>query len=54
MQAYNWPSQGDACATMPHLFQPGTQWSYCNSNHFALGAVIEKVTGQSYETNLNQ
>jgi CubicO group peptidase (beta-lactamase class C family) len=27
---------------------------YSNSNYFALGAVIEKITGQSYETNLEQ
>jgi D-alanyl-D-alanine carboxypeptidase len=36
------------------LFQPGTQWSYSNSNYFALGAVIEKITGESYEANLEQ
>lgn len=43
-----------AVSQVPLLSQPGTQWSYSNSNYFALGAVIEKVTGQSYETNLNQ
>lgn len=43
-----------AVSQVPLLFQPGTQFSYSNSNYFALGAVIEKVTGQSYETNLNQ
>jgi len=33
-------------------FPPGTQWSYSNSNYFVLGAVIEKVSGQSYPANL--
>jgi CubicO group peptidase (beta-lactamase class C family) len=43
-----------AVSQVPLLFQPGTQWSYSNSNYFALGAVIEKITGQSYEANLDQ
>lgn len=29
-------------------FKPGTQYSYCNSDYFLLGMIIEKVTGQSY------
>lgn len=29
-------------------FEPGTAWSYSNSGFLLLGAVIEKVTGQSY------
>ncbi len=56
-----WATNGVSEATLltavsqaPLLFQPGTQWSYSNSNYFALGAVIEKVSGQTYETNLNQ
>lgn len=36
------------------LFPPGTQWSYSNSNYFALGAIIEKLSGQSYAANLEQ
>jgi CubicO group peptidase (beta-lactamase class C family) len=43
-----------AVSQTPLLFQPGTHWSYSNSNYFALGAVIEKITGQSYEANLDQ
>jgi CubicO group peptidase (beta-lactamase class C family) len=39
---------------MPLLFPPGTQWSYSNSNYFILGAIIEKLTGQSYVDNLTQ
>jgi D-alanyl-D-alanine carboxypeptidase len=38
----------------PLLFPPGTQWSYSNSNYFVLGAIIEKLSGQSYEANLEQ
>src|ERR1700732_3544524 len=38
----------------PLQFQPGTQYSYSNSNFFALGTIIEKLTGQSYAENLNQ
>lgn len=37
----------------PLQFQPGTQYSYSNSNYFALGSIIEKVTGQSYAANLD-
>jgi CubicO group peptidase (beta-lactamase class C family) len=30
-------------------FEPGTKFSYNNSGYFLLGAVIERVTGKSYE-----
>lgn len=39
---------------MPLQFQPGTQYSYSNSNFFALGTIIENLTGQSYAADLNQ
>jgi CubicO group peptidase (beta-lactamase class C family) len=29
-------------------FEPGTRWQYSNTGFLVLGAVIEKVTGQSY------
>lgn len=32
----------------PLKFEPGTQWDYSNFGFLLLGAVIEKVTGQSY------
>jgi len=29
-------------------FEPGTQWSYCNSGYFILGYLVEQVSGMSY------
>ncbi len=36
------------------LFEPGTKFSYSNSGYFLLGAILEKVTGQPYETVLRE
>lgn len=33
----------------PLDFNPGTQYSYCNSGYMLLGLIIEKVTGKPYE-----
>ena len=41
-------------ATRPLDFDPGTRWSYSNTNFLILGRVIEKVSGQSYGSNLTQ
>lgn len=30
-------------------FQPGERWAYSNSNYVVLGALVETVTGQSFE-----
>ena len=38
----------------PLVFEPGTQWSYSNTNYIALGLVIEQVTGRSYADELEQ
>ena len=38
----------------PLVFDPGTQWSYSNTNYIALGLVIEQVTGRSYAGELEQ
>jgi CubicO group peptidase (beta-lactamase class C family) len=35
-------------------FEPGTQWAYNNSGYFLLGAIIEKLTGQTYAQALQQ
>jgi len=36
----------------PPNFAPGSRWSYCNTGYVLLGAVIERVSGQSYEAYL--
>jgi len=52
-----WIQRGVAEATVltavsqaPLQFQPGTKYSYSNSNFFALGTIIERISGQSYST----
>jgi CubicO group peptidase (beta-lactamase class C family) len=45
------PSQTLArLSDLPLDFAPGRRWTYSNSNYIALGAIIEQVSGQSYET----
>jgi len=60
-QLGNWIKYGVAESTVltavsqvPLLFQPGTQYSYSNSNFFALGTIIEKLTGQSFSAYIAQ
>ncbi|MFF4542124.1 serine hydrolase domain-containing protein [Streptomyces aureus] len=31
----------------PAQFEPGTEWSYSNTNYIAIGAVLQKATGKS-------
>jgi D-alanyl-D-alanine carboxypeptidase len=38
----------------PFNFEPGTDWAYCNTGYVLLGAVIEKVSGQSYASYLQK
>jgi D-alanyl-D-alanine carboxypeptidase len=47
------PSElSDMSFSHPLLFQPGTQFKYTNSNTIILGMVIEKVTGNTVETEI--
>lgn len=36
----------------PPVFQPGTSWSYCNTNYFLLGMIIREATGNEFYTEL--
>jgi D-alanyl-D-alanine carboxypeptidase len=38
----------------PMQFEPGTRWAYNNSGYILLGAIIEKVSGRTYEQFLNE
>jgi CubicO group peptidase (beta-lactamase class C family) len=38
----------------PLDFKPGEKWDYSNSGYFLLGAIIEKVSGESYESFLQK
>jgi D-alanyl-D-alanine carboxypeptidase len=44
----------DEYATRPLDFEPGTRWSYSNTNFLILGQVIERVSGQSFGAFLTQ
>ncbi len=60
-QMAGWAANGVSVDTVltaigqaPLQFTPGALYEYSNSNYFALGAIIEAVTGKSYEANLDQ
>jgi D-alanyl-D-alanine carboxypeptidase len=38
----------------PRLFEPGSSWSYSNTNYIVLGLVIEAVTGNSYADEVDE
>jgi CubicO group peptidase (beta-lactamase class C family) len=44
----------DIIKTEPLLYEPGKGKEYSNSGYAVLGALIEKVTGKSYEENLKE
>jgi CubicO group peptidase (beta-lactamase class C family) len=37
-------------ATIEMVAKPGEKWNYCNQNYMLLGAIIEAVSGMSYES----
>jgi D-alanyl-D-alanine carboxypeptidase len=41
-------------AKKPRVFKPGTSWAYSNTNYIALGLIIERVSGHSYEDELRR
>jgi D-alanyl-D-alanine carboxypeptidase len=41
-------------ATEPLLTEPGTRWSYSNTGYFLLGMLIEKLSGRSYASYLDE
>lgn len=50
-------SVADMIALFAHLpleFEPGTRWSYSNSGYILLGAIIEKVSGSTWEAYLTE
>jgi len=38
----------------PMEFSPGERWKYCNSGYILLGAIIEKISGETYEAFLQK
>src|SRR5512138_1673965 len=44
----------DQFKTRPMEFEPGQSWAYNNSGFFLLGAIIEKVSGRTYEDFVNE
>ena len=58
-----WADQKEDKAVLDHInvfrdqpmaFAPGERWDYNNSGYFLLGAIIENVSGRSYEDFLKQ
>jgi CubicO group peptidase (beta-lactamase class C family) len=44
------PELIDLFKNKPMQFEPGERWSYNNSGYILLGAIIEKVSGETYES----
>ncbi len=44
----------DLFRNVPLEFEPGQRWKYSNSGYILLGAIIEKISGQSYEDFVNK
>jgi len=41
-------------AKLPMQFEPGTAWSYNQTNYVLLGAILERQSGKSFETELTE
>ena len=41
-------------SSLPLDFAPGEKFNYSNSGYFLLGCIIEKITGKTYEQNLQE
>jgi D-alanyl-D-alanine carboxypeptidase len=41
-------------AGQPSLFEPGSSWAYSSTNYLLLGLVVERVTGNSYATEVER
>jgi D-alanyl-D-alanine carboxypeptidase len=41
-------------AGQPALFEPGSSWAYSSTNYLLLGLVVERVTGNSYATEVER
>jgi len=46
--AYSRGQMVDFFNSEPLIFEPGTKWSYSNSNYYLLGLIIESVSGMDY------
>ena len=44
----------DRCALLPHLFKPGSNFSYSNAAYTIAGRIIEVVTGLSFDAALRK
>ncbi len=44
----------ESFSSLPLEFTPGSQFKYSNSGYIVLGAIIEQLTGKSYEEVLNE
>lgn len=44
----------DPVRDLPLDFEPGTRWSYSNTNYHLLGMIIEKVTGVPYAEHMQE
>lgn len=44
----------DVFKDKPMEFSPGERWKYCNSGYILLGAIIEKVSSETYEAFLQK